>query len=546
MQHYSFDLKDPTFDIAGLTISIHLHTMENIYGLDPSFTKLYTHGNKWLINCTQLSWAGQQQQATGFFKLEAIKNDKKQIVIKMEAEAKQKIKSVKLLVKNLNPMSFYETKGEERFSGLQSEGVFYYPYNPFAYNHNLKVPLLSLRDHTTNQIISVKSEENKIRAKRFVYYPELQGQYKGTYTLELIHDELAVEMASRISIPSWIIDMDSNPKTFLKDYLAFAESEKGIGLTPFEKRSDFPEWFREVSLVLTLHGMHWSGYVFNSYKQMLEIVKYATERIEGKHILVYLPGWEGRYYWQYGKYRPDPQLGGEDDFALLCRESSKLGVHMMPMFGSNCANLTFDNFAKYGLNSLMKTPSRLIYHVGEPDWDLSRQKDNGWQAFLNVGAPDWRRELTRQILELYETYQFDSIFLDLVHHWSNDPDYEVFEGLKKLKKDLTNYTDLFVAGENWYDGLLSIFPLFQVRPNLKQPKWVGRYAKTMAHLLEAEPSRGSTGVHERGYTKYERRLLQESYIPTIAFVDGTFENEKEEFNAIIRQGLRYKKEYIDS
>lgn len=66
----------------------------------------------------------------------------------------------------------------------------------------------------------------------------------------------------------------------------------------------------------------------------------------------------------------------------------------------------------------------------------------------------------------------------------------------------------------------------------------------VAHLLEAEPSRGSTGVHELGYCQYEPRQLKEEYIPTIAFVDGTFEQAKAEFDKVIDMANHYKRMFL--
>lgn len=259
----------------------------------------------------------------------------------------------------------------------------------------------------------------------------------------------------------------------------------------------------------------------------------------------YLPGWEGRYYWQYGDYRPDPLLGGEEGFQRLCEESRKLGVHIMPMFGANCVNAWFSNFPQYGTDANMKTASRNQYHGNVPDWDLSRSHDTGWQAWLNPGAPSWQTELTRQVTRLMDRYGFDSVFLDTAHHWVNDPDFDVCQGLKGLKNAIVkDRPDVLVTAENWYDGLLTIFPTFQSRPFLKNPSWVGRYARMVAHLLEAEPSRGSTGVHELGYCQYEPRQLKEEYIPTIAFVDGTFEQAKAEFDKVIDMANHYKRMFL--
>jgi hypothetical protein len=552
LQAYSYDMKDPVFEIAGLNISIHLNTIENIYGLSLEDTILQQDDNRWTLTCNKYSWAGQQRCAEGKFTFVAERKPKGKIEIRMEAEAAHKIKSIKLMIRGMEMFKVYDYDLGSDISvnidedKLQVEGkVFYYPYNALKYTSNLKAPILFTRNTETSKLTGFRSDDHKVRGKRFVVAPEHSGPFKDKYMVELIHEQLATEFDTRISVPTWVIENEVNPDSFYDEYLLFAESENGIGLVPWEQRTDFPAWLKDIALSLTIHGMHWSGYTFNTYDQMLEIIKYAAEKIDGKHILVYLPGWEGRYYWQYGEYRPEPELGGEEGFLRLCTESQKLGVHLMPMFGANCTNMWFQNFSEYGPNSFMKSPSRTRYHISEPDWDLSRANDNGWQAFMNTGAPSWRKELVRQITNLADKYPFDSVFLDLVHHWVNDPDHDVFEGMRLLKNDISvDRPDLLVVGENWYDGLLGIFPLFQVRPFLQQPEWVGRYARTVAHLLEAEPSRGSTGVHERGYAPYSRRPITKEYIPTVAFVDGTLDLAKEEINKIIQDAHQYKELFL--
>ena len=359
------------------------------------------------------------------------------------------------------------------------------------------------------------------------------GPLAGTYTLECIHEEDARHFDTHIEVPEWVIDRDVDMPAFRGEYLAFAERE--LGLVPWEQRADLPGWAREIALVLTLHGMHWSGYVFNTYDQMLDIIRFVSDRIDGRHVLAYLPGWEGRYYWQYGDYRPDPLLGGVEGFGRLCREARKLGVHVMPMFGANCANAWAPNFHTFGPSSYMKSASRNVFLGNQPDWDTSRAHDTGWQAWLNPGAPAWQNELTRQILELIDRYAFDAVFLDTVEVWTNDPDFNLREGYRQLVGRLrAEQPDLLVTGEDWWDGLLDIFPIFQQSGHWRQvPAWAERYIRLMGHICDSEPSRGSTGVFEAGYTPYQRLPDRDLYIPTIAFVDGTLDQAQAEVESMI-------------
>jgi hypothetical protein len=545
MQFFSFDNQDPVFNMDGWKLSFQIITLENTYGLNPTKTSIHQHDGTWNLMCQEFSFAGQQHHRPGRFSVYASKNEQGQLTLKISAKAQHKIRCVKVLIRELGPIAVYNSNSEIE-DVVQSAGdIYHYPYNSYHPKNNLKAPVFNVKSLQDDSYMAFQCQDYKVRDKRFAVYPEKTGPLKNTYTVELIHEESAAEFDVELSAPTWILGRNQDPNWFLDQYLQFAESAEGLGLVPWQARTDIPSWAKEISLCLTLHGMHWSGYVFNTYDQMTAIIRYAAQKMDGKHVLAYLPGWEGRYYWQYGNYRPDPELGGEAHFLKLCEEARLLGVHVMPMFGANCANSRFINFPQYGLDAYMKTATRNRYHGNTPDWDLSRAHDTGWQAWLNPGAPAWRKELTRQIGRLLDQYNFDAVFLDTAHHWVNDPDYDVREGLKTLKDEIVKVRpDVLVTAENWYDGLLTVFPIFQSRPFLKNPRWVGRYARTIAHLLEVEPSRGSTGVHELGYCAYEPKPLEEQYTPTMAFVDGTFETSKAELDRVIERAQQYKSAFL--
>ena len=528
MQFYSFDVKDPVFDVDGWRLSFQVITLENTYGLDPEETTFEGGTDSWELNCRGLAWAGQQQKAPGAFRLRATRSGEGQIELWISAETEEKIRCVKVLVRGLGEVAVFDPD-ERQESEVPPEGEIY------AYPNRLKTPVFFVKA-ARGSYLAFRSEDHRVRAKRFAVYRERMGPRSGSYTVELIHEESASSFDTKISAPAWVLGRDKDPERFHEEYLAFAETDRGLGLVPWEKRTDMPDWVRDITLCLTLHGMHWSGYVFNTYERMLEIVSYVADRIDGDRVLAFLPGWEGRYYWQYGDYHPESRMGGEEGFRQLCRGSRELGVHVMPMFGGNCANAWFPNFHHFGPEAHMKTATRNRFHGNTPDWDISRAHDTGWQAWLNPGAPAWRTELTRQITRLADEYGFDAVFLDTLQAWVNDPDHDVYEGIKALKEGIAkDRPDLLIMAENWYDGLLKVFPLFQDELVRTQPRWLSRYARILSHVLEAEPSRGSTGVHELGHYPYELKPPDETLILTIAFVDGTFDQSRNELdNAIDR------------
>jgi len=537
VQFYSFDTKDPVFEIGGWELGFQVITLENTYGLDAEETTVEASAGSCELDCRRLSWAGQQQKASGRLRVRADKNAEGQVELRIDAEAEHKIRCVKVLVKGLDGVRVFDADKQEESDVPEGGRIFSYPYR------TKKTPVFFVKGG--RDVLAFRSEDHKVRAKRFAVYREPTGPRGGSHTVELIHEESAGAFDTRISVPPWVLGEDQDPERFHDEYLTFAESDRGLGLVPWEERTDMPEWAKGISLSLTLHGMHWSGYVFNTYPEMLEIIRYVADRIKGDRVLAYLPGWEGRYYWQYGEYRPEPALGGKEGFRRLCDGARELDVHVMPMFGGNCANEWLSNFHEYGPEAHMKTATRNRSHGNTPDWDMSRAHDTGWQAWLNPGSPSWRKELTRQVTSLVDEYGFDAVFYDTLHHWTNDPDFDVFEGTKALKEATADgRPDLLVAAENWYDGLLSAFPFFQDEPFGGRPEWVGRYARILAHLLEAEPSRGSTGVHELGHRPYEPRPLEEASIPTIAFVDGTFEGSKDELDEVIDRARQYEERYL--
>jgi hypothetical protein len=305
-----------------------------------------------------------------------------------------------------------------------------------------------------------------------------------------------------------------------------------------------PDWSREVSLVVALHGMHWTGHTFNTYTQMAEALRWVSERIEGKRVLAFLPGWEGRYYWQYGDYRPEPLLGGADGFSALCEAAHTLGVTLMPMFGANCANTATPGFQEWGEPSVLKSPTGMVFQGNRPDWDASRSNDPGWQAWLNPGAPKWREHLIGQVSELLGKHNLRAVFFDTQHIWENDPRYPLYEGLAAMRDELhSRFPHLLIAGEGWYDALGAITPVSQVGAPARWPEAFGRYNRTFAHLMSGDPSRGSNGVHEAGYTPFRLVPDEPQWWPTLTVVDGTLRHGSEGAEQAIAQAREYARKW---
>ncbi len=528
MQQLSYDPSDPWFDVQGWRLGIQVVTFENVYGLDPDAAALTEVDGRSRITCNRLTWAGGRELAQGRVEIETAPTDDGLEVI-LSARHTEKIRCLKLLVSAL-PAG--DVIGASWVRSPLPEGGLLLPY-PFP----LHTPLVFLAP-ADGPHLYFQSLDDRVRAKRFTF---TQGGDR--LTAELIFEEAAHEMSESIRTPPWRIGRCADPGAVAKRHAAHVE--RAYGLEPWESRADVPAWAREIALVATLHGMHWSGYVFNTYESMLRTLSWIAERIEGRRVLAYLPGWEGRYYWQYGDYRPEPRLGGEEGFRRLVEGARQLGVKLMPMFGMNCANSGLPGFERWGAPSVMRSASGLEMQGNRPDWDVSRSHDPGWQKWLNPGAPAWRDRLVEQASALVEHHDLPAVFFDTQHVWVNDPEHPVFEGITAVRDALKRrFPELLVTGEGWYDALGSVTPVSHVGAPAQWPDIFSKYCRTFLHLSAGDPSRGSTGVHELGYRDFRLAPDEPYWWPTLPVVDGTIERAPERAEEVIAQAKRYVKEYL--
>ena len=525
MQQTSFDLKDPVFDCLGLAVSVQIVTLENLYGLLESRVRVQSQDDRVDVRCNRLAWAGQQEEASGNLDLRAQRNPDGSLRLRVRARTGSPIRCLKILVRDLDPGVSIAAPGVEPVLAGGSGYVLHYPAQ-------IPAPVVGFR--SGQQPIAVRIEDTRVTPKRFAIWLERHGPLAGRGVAEIIHEQEATKFAGELAISDLVIEPGVSAEKSLEPYLRFAE--ESLGLVPWDRREDVPPWARRVRLVATLHGMHFTGRIFLRYRQMLDVLRFLARRIPGEEILAYLPGWEGRYYWQYGEYRPEPGLGGADEFARLCQGARELGIHVMPMFGANCANIHLHRIARLPEPAHLKSATRNRFHGNQPDWDLSRSHDTGWQRWFNPGHPAWRDLLASAIEACCERFGIDAVFLDTVHAWTNDPDHAVFDGLESLARRLRNRIPrLLLAGEADYDRLLSLFPLFQRPWWTAPPAWTSRYVRRFGHLCEGEPG-GRTGVHEFGvFDPATPPPADPAFIETIAFQDGTLEREREAIEALLKK-----------
>lgn len=109
-------------------------------------------------------------------------------------------------------------------------------------------------------------------------------------------------------------------------------------------------------------------------------------------------------------------------------------------------------------------------------------------------------------------------------------------GARRLVNELrTRYPQVLACGEFQYDALLELFPMFHVYSSR-----AAKYVRCFSRLSHPAPGRGSSGVHESGFGRFNTETLglSDGPIPTITVVDDTFTQQRDAMEAILRAASR--------
>ncbi|CAL99620.1 hypothetical protein A8924_0666 [Saccharopolyspora erythraea NRRL 2338] len=530
----SFDPKDPYFPAPGtygVEWGVQVFTEDNGYAIHAGCA--YVHEtDRVTVHSDRFALFGQQTTVdAGVVDAEVVNRDG---VLEWSIKVRhtEAVKAVKLMLRGLPPEQLRAGWWTPNTGRGWAHGVNGHRIQLEYPGPDMATAWLAVGDEAECSTLSIRDP----RVRRQIVHVR-HPQYSPLPIVEVVHVTSADDRSQTYRVPpvrlrvrasSAVADQD------LDDHLAFAE--KAHGLRPWETRPDVPDWMRRVALVVTLHGQHWTGYVFNTFPQMEEALRFVTQHIEGHRVLAYLPGWEGRYYYAYPQYRPGPDLGGDEGFAALAGTARELGVRLMPMFGGHGANVK--QYPKWEDAVLRNDTNRYVELLNRPDWDTDRVGE-GNQVFLNPGEPGFRAHLVESISAMVREFGVDAAFLDTLGYWFNDPRYDVMDGCRLLRAELLQrHPDLLLAVEGWWDALSALFPLgqhwFGTDRDIRKPRVLTRYARTTGHLAEGTPGPGSTGVHEKGFVPRPPDTSREGHIPVLGIVDDTLPTHAEEVAAICR------------
>lgn len=527
---FSFDFPEPSVEFNGYRFGVTVFTRENAYAMDPARMRAETTANGARVEATGLTWAGGQETANGRVTLELL-STAIGVEAKISVEMAQPVKSVSLLVRGVPRGSV--SPGYEFFDPKDDELLFGYPFSagdlfgPGSAG-GLTTPLLMVRK-TADDIFFISSLDDRVRAKRFYLQPGESGyKLEANWEVEGWKDERSVQ------VPTWRLGRVKEPSQALRVH--YEHVARAYAVPDWDTREDVPAWLRKTALVTTLHGQHYTGYIFNTYPRMLEQLRWMAAEIPADRVLVFISAWDGRYYWDYPKYVVDPRMGGESAFRQLIQEGQRLGFRMMPMFGCNAANRKQPVFQQVADAASAKIDGDIM-DLNWVDWDNDRHQD-GWLAYMNLGVDSWRSHLTARISDMIDRFGVDAYFLDIAGGWTNNPRADMHAGIQQLVLDLkARYPRVLCCGEMHYDAMLSFIPLYHAGGGGLGSPFVQQHARFFQHLSHPAPGRGSSGVHESGFSRFnpETGSLAATAIPTLNVVDDTFEKYRDQMRAVIQK-----------
>ncbi len=539
VNNLSFDPAHRWFEVPGVPgaeWAVEVFTTDNVYGLDPELAEF--DGRR--LAAVGLQRLGGQQKAAGTVTADCGVAGGDATSWRTVVRTDETVKGVKLLFRHLPEALVRQgwwtpttAAGSTLRSSETAPLLLAYPWSNSG--ASWQTPWISAGEGPA-LVISVR--DDLVRAIRFYSY---RPHWSESDIVEVICTPSAAERSRAFETPEIRLSLraDENEiKRDFDDHLAWIED--AFQVTRWEERRDAPAWADQLELVVTLHGQHWTGFVFNTFEQMASILESICAEVAGERVLAYLPGWEGRYYWQYPTYRPGEDLGGEDGFARLIERARDLGVHLMPMLGANGANV--NRYPDWERAAFRSPSNRYVELVNRPDWDNDRAGEDE-QVFLNPGEPEFQRHLADQVSGIVDRYAVEGIFLDTSACWFDDPRYDVYRGYRELVAEIKRrHPVLLVCGEGWYDALLAVFPMNQTWIQMADPPRFDdlplRYSRVLGHLKDGALGVGSTGVHEGGTNPLAAPLRRPGFVPALPVVHDTFTKHREEVLAFCRSVVK--------
>jgi hypothetical protein len=530
-----YDFGDTFLKLDALEFAVRLATFENVYAPDPARLQVQESGECISLRAQGLVSGGGQASAEGSLELEITRGaDRRYIVRARGSHGSEIAKSVVILVRGIAVRDLMFRPNDRVALEDTPWGSGWIKARRYPYL-GASMPLAFVDDVQGREWFAL-SKDNQVRAK---YFGAFFDYVSNRQIFVLSHEADARSKAHDIEMPEWHIGEGRARADVVMERCRDLETH--FGLVPYAQRRDVPAWVNDIQLVANFHGAHWTGHIFNTFDRMRDGLDWLTQRIEGKHVMAFLPAWDGRYYYAYPRYEPYAPMGGGEGLKRLVEHAHALGVRVVPMFGANGGNKAL--VEQLGLQeAVMQDAWGKEYRLDWVDWDydLAAEKNS---YLLNLGEPKYRAYMVERASRMVDEFGVDGIFLDITFAWENDSRYSPYEGTVAWVQEMrAKYPDLLLFGENSYDALWGVMPLWaEDRGPTGHAAALYRYCRQTYYLAHPSPGTGSGGVHE-GAWHYEgwKWNVPEMSIPALSVVEDTFTTRAAETEAVIENARKWK------
>lgn len=528
----SFDPADPYFLLpggGGASWAVQVFTTENGYGLDAIRSPALLSGTDMVGGVFGYARLGQQVTIDAGSAGVSVERDGDSWTFHIAAEHREKIKAIKLILRGLPE----EQLAHGWWSPTSPRDTTTAP--PLQWNY--PGPEWATRWAAAGSIaVSIASDQ----VSGAVLHVGKPSYAPGT-EVEIVHAVPASEWSTQVTVPPIRVALGQSEHDVRQDLdRHLASVREGFGIPTWAGRADVPSWGRTLDLVVTLHGQHWTGHTFHTFDQMGGILQKVAADFDARRVLVYMPGWEGRYYYDYPHYRPSPELGGDAGFARLVEQAHQSGFRLMPMFGANGANVS--KYPDWESSAIRNPSNRYPVMLNSPDWDGDRHPE-GDQVFLNPGEPRYQAHLIDAVSHIVQKFGVDAAFFDTASFWFDDPRHPLYDGYRAITAELrSRHPELLLVAEGWWDAMTALFPMSQqwlgVERDIAAPELLTYSARTTSHLAEGTPGSGSTGVHEEGFRDFRAPREITGHLPVVSFAGGPGDDQMAEIRRLAAGAVR--------
>jgi hypothetical protein len=267
--NFSFDFPEPSVVFGDYRFGFVVFTDENAYGLDRATLRAEGTNDTMRITCDGFVWAGGQEKAPGRLVATLRRDGGTTIEWDAVVEMERPVKTIATIIRGV-PRGQVSTGGGGFADIRDNELLAGYTFGAGDLHGpgaaaGMTTPLLMIQA-TSTDVFFLSSLDDRVRPKRSYLAPG-----ETSYRVEAIYEHDGWRNDRRVATPRWRLGRATSADEAVSLHLQHVE--RAFALPAWETRADVPAWMHNIALVTTLHGQHYTGYMFNDYAKMLEILR---------------------------------------------------------------------------------------------------------------------------------------------------------------------------------------------------------------------------------------------------------------------------------